>query len=67
MALSYCLFKFFFRNFNLDDSGIFSPAFPFRTNLKLHKTHVTLKLVKKIPIDLDSSKTSGPHCIPVWF
>ena len=65
MALRCCRFLNFFKNFNIDDSRIFLPAVPFKTNLKLHKIHVSPKLVKKIITDLDSSKASGPHCIPV--
>ena len=65
MALRCCRFLNFFKNFNIDDSRIFLPAVPFKTNLKLHKIHVTPKLVKKIITDLDSSNASGPHCIPV--
>ena len=34
-----------------------------RTNLKLHKIPITLKLVKKVMTNLDSSKVSGPDCI----
>ena len=37
--------KNFFKNFNLDDSGISLPAFPSRTNLKLHNVSVTLSMV----------------------
>ena len=57
--------KNFSKNSNLDDSGIFLPAFPSRTNLKLHNISVTPKKVKKVIANLDSSKTSGPVCIPV--
>ena len=57
--------KNFPRNSNLDDSGISLPAFPSRTNLKLHNISITLKLVKKIIINLDLSKAPGPGCIPV--
>ena len=55
----------FFKNFNLDDSGIALPVFPSRTNLKLHNISVTRKMVKKVIMNLDLSKTSGPDCIPV--
>ena len=34
-------------NSNLDDSGISLPAFSSRTNLKLHNTSVTPKMVRK--------------------
>ena len=54
----------FYKNFNLDDSGISLPIFPSRTNLKLHIS-VTSKMVKKVIVNLDLSKTSGPDCIPV--
>ena len=50
---------------NLDDSGIFLPAFLSRTNLKLPNISVTPKLVKKVITDLDLSKVSGSDCIPV--
>ena len=35
----------FSMNSNLDDSGIYLPVFPSRTNLKLHNISVTLKIV----------------------
>ena len=54
-----------FKNFNLDDSGIPFPVFPSRTNLKLHNISITPKMVKKVIMNLDSSKVSGPDCIPV--
>ena len=50
---------------NLDDSGISLPVFPSRTNLKLHNISITPKMVKKVITNLDSSKASGPDCIPV--
>ena len=56
--------KDFSKNSNLDDSGI-SPVFPSRTNLKLHNISVTPKMVKKVITNLDSSKVSGPDCIPL--
>ena len=40
-------------------------VFPSRTNLKLHNVSVTPKMVKKIIINLDFSKVSGPDCILV--
>ena len=55
----------FSKNFNLDDSGISLPVFPSRTNLKLHNISVTLKMVKKVTMNLDLSKASGPDYIPV--
>ena len=41
------------------------PAFPSRTNLKLHNISITPKMVKKVIMNLDLSKASGPDCIPV--
>ena len=38
---------------------------PSTTNLKLRNISVTPKLVKKVITNLDSSKTSGPDCIPM--
>ena len=44
--------KNFFKNSNLDDSAISLPAFPYRTNLKLHISLIP-KLLKKIIAKLD--------------
>ena len=55
----------FSKNSNLDDSGIYLPVFSSRTNLKLHNISMTPKMVKKVILNLDSSKASGPDCIPV--
>ena len=55
----------FSQNSNLDDSGISLPVFPSRTNLKLHNISVTSKMVKKVIMNLDLLKASGPDCIPV--
>ena len=57
--------KNFSKNSNLDDSGISLPVFPSRTNLKLHNMSITPRMVKKVTTNLDSSKASGPDCIPV--
>ena len=57
--------KNFSRNSNLDDSGIYLPFFPSRTNLKLQNISITPKMVKKVITNLDSSKTPGPDCILV--
>ena len=61
--------KLFAENFslnsNLDDSGVSLPVFHSRTNLKLHNISVTPKMVRKIVMNLDLSKASGPDCIPV--
>ena len=59
--------KNFSKNSNLDDSGISLPVFPSRTNLKLHNISIPPKMVKKVITNLDSSKASGPDCIPVVF
>ena len=53
------------QNSNLDDSGISLPVLSFRSNLKQHNLTVTPILVKKVITNLDSSKVSGPGCIPV--
>ena len=55
----------FSKNSNLDDSGVSLPVFSSKTNLKLHNIFVTLKMVKKVIMNLDFSKPSGPGCIPV--
>ena len=52
-------------NSNLDDSGVSLPVFPSRTNLKLHNISITPKMVRKVIMNLDLSKASGPNCIPV--
>ena len=61
--------KLFAENFslnsNLYDSGISLPVSPSRTNLKLHNSSVTPKMVRKLLMNLDLSKASGPDCIPV--
>ena len=57
--------KNFSKNSNLDDPGVSLPVFPSRTNLKLHNISITPKMVKKVITNLDSSKASGPDCIPV--
>ena len=51
------------KKFNLDDSGISLSVFPSRTNLKLHNISITPKMVKKVVMNFDSSKASGPDCI----
>ena len=57
--------KNFSKNSNLDDSHIPLPVFPSRTNLKLHNISLIPKMVKKVIMNLDLSKASGPNCIPV--
>ena len=53
------------KNSNLDDSGISLPVFLSRTNLKLRNISRSPKMVKKVIMNLDLSKASGPDCIPV--
>ena len=55
----------FSKNSDLDDSGISLPVFPSRTNFKLNNISITPKMVKKVIMNLDLSKASGPDCIPV--
>ena len=55
----------FSMNSDLDDSGISLPVFPFRTDLKLHNISVTPKMVRKVVMNLNLLKTSGPDRIPV--
>ena len=61
--------KLFAKNYSKDSSlngsGISSPVFPSRTNLKLHNFCVTHKIVKEVITNLDSSKASGTDRIPV--
>ena len=52
--------KLFAKNFfEISNLGISIPVFSSRTNLKLHNIFVTLKVVKKVIMNLDSSKGSG--------
>ena len=68
-CLLHLIKQFFAENFslnsNLDDSGISLPVFLSRTNLKLHDIYLTPKMVRKVVINFDLSKTSGPDCILV--
>ena len=52
-------------NSNLDKSGVSLPVFLSRTNLKLHNISVTPKMVRKVVMNFDLSKASGPDCIPM--
>ena len=56
--------KNFSKNSNLDYSDISLSGFLSRANLKLHNISVK-EMVKKVIKNLDSSKTSGPDCIPL--
>ena len=58
-----CFAKNFSKNSNFDDSGMYLPAFPSRTNVKVHYISVTPKLVKKVITNLDSSNNCSPDCI----
>ena len=49
----------------LENVDISLPVFPSRTNLKQHNISVTPKMVRKVAMNFDLSKTSGPDCIPV--
>ena len=60
-----CFAENFSVNSNIDAPGIFFPAIPSRTNLKLHNISITPKMVKKVIMNFDLSKTSSPHCIPL--
>ena len=55
----------FSKNSNLGHLGMSLPLFSCRTNLKLHNISVIPKMVMKVIANLDSSKASGPDCIPV--
>ena len=57
--------KYFSKKSNLEGSGTPSPVFSSRPKLKLCNISVTLKIVKKVIMNLDLSKASGPDCIPV--
>ena len=55
----------FSTNSNLDDSTSSLPVFPSRSNFKLHNISLTPKMIRKVVMNLDLSKASGPDCIPV--
>ena len=61
--------KLFAENFSLnsnpDDSCVSLLVFPSRTNLKLQNISVTPKMVRKVVMNLNLSRASGPNCIPV--
>ena len=52
-------------NSNLYDSDIPLYVFSSEANLKLQNISITLKIVKKVITNLDSSKASGSGCVPV--
>ena len=55
----------FSKNSNLEELGISLPVFPSRTHLKLQNISTTPQMVKKVIMNLDLAKASGPDCIPV--
>ena len=54
--------KNFSKNSHLEDSDIALPAFPSRTNLKLHNTSVTPIMVKKVIKNFDWSNSYDSDC-----
>ena len=50
--------KKFSKNSDVEDSAVSLPAFPSRTNLKMHNLSVTPKMFKSVIMNLDSSKMS---------
>ena len=60
-----CLLKTYLRTLILVTQESFLPVFTSITNPKLHNISVTPKMVKKVIMNLDLSKASGPDCIPV--
>ena len=50
---------------NLDELGIYLPAFHSRTNPQMHNIPAIPKLVRRVITNLDSSKASGLDCILV--
>ena len=59
-----CLLKTFLRPLILMTQVSPLPVFPSRTNRKIHNISVT-PVVKKVIMNLDLSKASGPDCILV--
>ena len=59
--------KNFSKNSNLDDSGIYLPVFPSRTNLKLHNISTTPKMVKKVIKILTHQKHLVLIVFQWWF
>ena len=53
----------FYKNSILDGSGIH--VFPSRINLKLQYISLTPTMLTKVITNIDSSKASGPDCVPV--
>ena len=59
--------KNFSKNSNLDDIGIFLPVFPSRTSPRLCNISLTLKMFRKVIVNLDFSKTLVLVVIQWWF
>ena len=57
--------KNFSKNSDIDDLGASLPVFPSKTNLEVHNSSVTPKVVKKVMANLDSSNMSSPDYILV--
>ena len=55
--------KLYAKNSRLKNLGISLPAFLSRTNMKLHNVSVIPKMVKKVIMNLDLPKASGPDCV----
>ena len=62
LSSTYDKAKLFPENFSLNSNH---DDFPSRTNLKLHNISVTPKMVRKVLMNIDLSKASGPNYIPV--
>ena len=56
--------KTLLKDSNLAESDISSPVSSSRRNVNLHNISVTTKMVRIVVINLDSSKSSNPDCIP---
>ena len=59
--------KNFFKNSNLDDSGIPLPVFPSRPNLKLHNIHATPTLVKNVITNLGICQMHVVQMVFLWW
>ena len=55
--------KLFAENFSMNSISL--PVFPSSTNLKPHNFSVNPKMVRKVVMNLDLSKSPGPDYIPV--
>ena len=57
--------KNFSKNSNLNGLSISLLVSPSRANLQLHNISILSRMAEKVTTNLDSSKESGPDCIPV--